>query len=61
MIDVNNYIITCAKQAVKIELMEEAIDVLKFKVEGQMQMIVDLEAEAEAAHTAQTEQEGTDG
>ncbi len=53
MITVDNYIITCAKQAVTMALMDEALEVLKTRIIAAERKIDQLEAEA-----ADNEQEG---
>lgn len=56
------YVITCARQAVKISQYEEMIDRLQRDKAGMAQMIDALEKEAEARTIGQKQpQEGNDG
>jgi len=57
ILDINMLTITVAKQAIKIELMDEAITTLREAVAGRDQMIEQLEQEA----LEQEGQETTDG
>ena len=47
MITVDNYIITCAKQAVTMALMEEALEVLKTRIITAERKIDELEQDAD--------------
>ena len=46
MNELSNYIMTCARQAVKLELLEDALKASQLKVVGQAKMIDELEKEA---------------